>query len=719
MSVETSLGELRARLSLAEGSPTLLLAVAPSDAGLDEVRALLVEVLRAAPLTVADLGPCDSRTGPARWADRTKQRDAQAYVLAFVSSAPLETRAFAQLLNAERVLLRELGGPVVLLVSQPTEQMLRRYAHDFFTWVAQAYALPEPRQLRSLAPRLGVAAAAPACVEQPVEEPLRFLHLSDLHLRPDRVERYDQDRVLRGLLDYLERDREAFPLDLVFVTGDLAHGGRPEEYALVVDLLERLCTVTGVPVERLFVVPGNHDVDRNAGQWLLRTLGDDRRAIAFFAEPDGRRQHQQKLVAYEQSMRALLGPGRSLGLEMGADAVELVELRGTRLAVASFNSAWFSQDDGDWGKLWLGEPNVERALDRIADEEAAFAVALLHPPFEYLHELERDLVERWFERGVDLVLRGHLHSNRTRFVATQRGGYVEVAAPAAYQGSQWGNGCFMGEIRARARTVRLRPLRFASGPDPWVLDTTVFPDDAADGHCRTFAVPAKRRERSGVSVPRRAAVEAAYKKASVQQQERAVRAVREVRKSLSSRPEQDTLYELKASPSLRQEVLGQDDGVALVDAIERTEHPRTEITDFEGFKDVLLRACRLVRTEREALGIPQDRLTERSAAVVLAAALGVLVDAPIELEPRLEGGLRPDIVIGRGDARDVVEVAVHRSSFAPLSGQAHRIGEYLQRLPGRFGALAILEGSGAQTPGRPEIQQETTSAGRPVVVLIL
>jgi hypothetical protein len=32
-----------------------------------------------------------------------------------------------------------------------------------------------------------------------------------------------------------------------------------------------------VPPKRMFVVPGNHDVDRDVGRWLLRTLGKDER----------------------------------------------------------------------------------------------------------------------------------------------------------------------------------------------------------------------------------------------------------------------------------------------------------------------------------------------------------------------------------------------------------------------------------------------------------
>ncbi len=270
--------------------------------------------------------------------------------------------------NAERELLRQLEAPVVLVISSATEKATRQQAPDFFTWAARTYALPSTRELTALAKQLGVTSAV---VEPPVpeEEPIRFLHISDIHLRPQIVKRYDQDRVLRGLLDLLARDRQKFPLDLVFVTGDLANAGKADEYVLVVALLKRLMEVTGVPPGHVFVVPGNHDVDREVGRWLLRTLGKDEESVAFFEDAKSRAFHLKKLEAYAESMRALLGKERPLGLAVGEEAVEIVEVRGSRLAVASFNSAWFAQGDDDRGKLWLGEPNVNRAGQRIADLE--------------------------------------------------------------------------------------------------------------------------------------------------------------------------------------------------------------------------------------------------------------------------------------------------------------------------------------------------------------
>ena len=146
MSVEGQIAELRVRLSLVQGKPTLLLAVAQSDAVVEETRRILLEVLRATPLEVADLGGCKIDVGPAKWAELTRQHaEAAAFVLTFVATTNLETKVFAQRLNAERQWLRELGGPVVFVVSRTTEKALRQHAQDFSHGSRIATSCPDRR----------------------------------------------------------------------------------------------------------------------------------------------------------------------------------------------------------------------------------------------------------------------------------------------------------------------------------------------------------------------------------------------------------------------------------------------------------------------------------------------------------------------------------------------------------------------------------------------
>ena len=73
-------------------------------------------------------------------------------------------------------------------------------------------------------------------------------------------------RVAEALLEDLTKlrqdERELANLDLIFLTGDIAYSGKPEEYRLALHFLTRLRRKMGVSKRRMFVIPGNHDVDR-------------------------------------------------------------------------------------------------------------------------------------------------------------------------------------------------------------------------------------------------------------------------------------------------------------------------------------------------------------------------------------------------------------------------------------------------------------------------
>ena len=734
MNPQSVVDEIRARLQLGEGTPTLLLAVVNSDATLPATRDLLLSILRATPMDVTDLGGCESSSGPARWAEQMSSRPVASFALTFVPRGPLAVAAFGRVLNAERGHLRRLAGPTLLFVSRDTEKGLRSHSPDFFTWIASTYELPAEGELQAIAGRAGMPEAEIA-PRAPPEEPVRFLHISDIHLRPQRVKRYDQDRVLDGLITFLEHDRATSPLDLIFITGDLAQSGRAEDYVLVADFLRKIMDVTGVPAERIFAVPGNHDVDRDVGKWLLRTLAKDEESIAFFEEPSSRKFHEQKLAAYKQQMSALLGEGRAHGLGVGAEAVESLEIKGSRISIASFNSAWFAQGDDDDGKLWLGEPSVERALDRIADLDSHFAIALMHHPFEHLHEIERDTVERWFERGFDLVLRGHLHANKTRSIASQRGGFVEVAGPATYQSSQWPNGCFLGEIRARSRKVRLRPYTFASGPDPWVLDAKVFPDDEKDGYCREFTVPEKKRLKSAASTVLRKAAEQAVKSSSPLTQQRIAQRIASTTGSFATAdvagPQAQARPQARArmladSPELWTEVLdGHTSGYALVQAIVQEAQTPPWVgrriaygTDPDAFEGALLLAGRLFLEVTSKLGVRNQGFRWLDARMALVTALHVLTDAVVIADLAIGGSMRVDIALA-------TEAEPARAHIIELKAAAKRdvtdlaqLERYLLVGPFERGALVIL-GSLPLDETEPRIEHPRTPGGKDVLLVHL
>lgn len=93
---------------------------------------------------------------------------------------------------------------------------------------------------------------------------LTFLHLSDLHFTTtDAGNQFDLDiKIREALLADLGTDGRT-NFDAILVTGDIAYHGRAEEFARAKEWLEEVRTNTESSPEALYVVPGNHDVNRD------------------------------------------------------------------------------------------------------------------------------------------------------------------------------------------------------------------------------------------------------------------------------------------------------------------------------------------------------------------------------------------------------------------------------------------------------------------------
>jgi DNA repair exonuclease SbcCD nuclease subunit len=94
---------------------------------------------------------------------------------------------------------------------------------------------------------------------------LQFLHISDLHAKGSQEKELWRRRRVLG--DAWRRNLETLLAEeglihFVLFTGDAAQSGKPDEYAQVTDFFQALCAEIDLGLDRLFVVPGNHDIDR-------------------------------------------------------------------------------------------------------------------------------------------------------------------------------------------------------------------------------------------------------------------------------------------------------------------------------------------------------------------------------------------------------------------------------------------------------------------------
>lgn len=267
---------------------------------------------------------------------------------------------------------------------------------------------------------------------------LRILHISDLHERallpwmsPERVAKIrhharQRHRVLgRPFEEALREIRvDHSPIDLVCFTGDVADWGLPEEYARATPRIEGILQAAEVPPERLFVVPGNHDVQRLKAKDAWERMRDlafqNPRGLSewmagvgapFGASAAWRDQIVERTAAFWEWTTKTLGreeldprenPHRRLGYRRSIPGFPFP------VHVIGLDSAWLAGDDNDAKKLRLTEGQVNLlASDDEGEPLGGFRLALIHHPLSDLADGAE--CRRLLSETTDLLIHGHQH----------------------------------------------------------------------------------------------------------------------------------------------------------------------------------------------------------------------------------------------------------------------------------------------------------------------
>ncbi len=279
---------------------------------------------------------------------------------------------------------------------------------------------------------------------------VRILHLSDLHARPERHP--DMKIVLSALFAALDQalTTHSGSIDLICFTGDIAYSGRKEEYAYAADVFfDPLLRLLQLSTHALFVVPGNHDVDRSlingdpeGTEQLLQTLTTPDEVNKLLDNTQMRATVTSRLASYADFVAEYLG-GHVNGQDPSYYVVRTHGVRDLEIAVACLNTAWGSASDTDFGKLLLGERQIDCAVTSIADP--ALRIGLVHHPLEWLCDFDKKCCSRRLLAEFDLVLSGHLHDPEPSLVETPNGRSIFSSAGAVFDGRSF-NGFSIIEI---------------------------------------------------------------------------------------------------------------------------------------------------------------------------------------------------------------------------------------------------------------------------------
>jgi fido (protein-threonine AMPylation protein)/predicted phosphodiesterase len=311
-----------------------------------------------------------------------------------------------------------------------------------------------------------------------------WLHVSDFHFKSG--DPYDRDFVLRALVRSVAEFRKSGRQpDLIFATGDMAHSGQESEYQAATNFFDALCAAAGVDKRRLYVIPGNHDIDRALGIGLARTFSNREDADTYFGPSIPKPHITQKQRAFRQWYDQYFDGIRTFPTTSTCGPLEVVEIGSLAIGILPVNSALFCEADDDHTKLWIGRRCVDTAVEELGKLGVALKIALIHHPLDWLHDAERSNVRTALQSNVDILLRGHLHETDVEGVAGMMGNALHMAAGAAYQTRVWPNRALYASVQDGK--VEVLPIRYEDQPhEIWTIDPSVFPEHP---YTRVFAIP--------------------------------------------------------------------------------------------------------------------------------------------------------------------------------------------------------------------------------------
>lgn len=262
-----------------------------------------------------------------------------------------------------------------------------------------------------------------------------MLHISDIHFKSPQclVPEQDPDSAIRTRMmrDLAEQVRALGPIGAILIGGDVAFKGAPDEYATAWVWIQQLAEISKCPLQRIFVVPGNHDVDRSVVAKSVPTQ-NAQHVVATAAAADREWRLSQQL-SHEASGQSLLLPHAAYN-EFAAPLMcqiwpakpfwhQDIELEGgVKLRIHGLTSTLLSGRDGRddvQGTLYLGPKQT--VLDPIPNTAN---MVLVHHPIDWL--VDGDAVDDALTGRASFHLFGHKHKQR----AVMADNYVRIGAGA-------------------------------------------------------------------------------------------------------------------------------------------------------------------------------------------------------------------------------------------------------------------------------------------------
>ena len=271
-----------------------------------------------------------------------------------------------------------------------------------------------------------------------------ILHIADLHISKKKLHdiKIVREKLLLDLVNM--QKKEGLNIDFIVFSGDIINKGENSkvEYPLAYEeFIKPLLNHLGRSLNDIFLVPGNHDVDRkktskNFEDGLASNLNDLDSLNTFFdsfGENKGEEAFlKRKLDGYSTLCDKVLKNKNLVERNFFFDIYK-IKVAKIDVGIIALNSAWRSSGFGDDDRrLLIGARVVEKASTFIKDCDLKLAIS--HHPLDMLTTWDQKTTKNTLAQNVNIFFTGHLHDSDFTYEKPILGKLYVSTCGAIFQG---------------------------------------------------------------------------------------------------------------------------------------------------------------------------------------------------------------------------------------------------------------------------------------------
>lgn len=256
---------------------------------------------------------------------------------------------------------------------------------------------------------------------------IRILHISDFHFEDkNHLEYNDMVKELCTVVQGLN-------IDIIVFSGDFVYKATQKEFydnAHTI-LWEPLMKVTGIDANRILMVPGNHDVDRNCEMSAITKMLND---CDSWENLDDFLKDSRQLDHSLERMKYYMEYVNNFYHETTFSVFPFyiwntIEIKGKKIGLLGLNSAWRCFDSSkDRGNLLIPKEAVLEPLAKMTDCNLIIC-SMHHNLSDFKDYITQDIEDLIYEH-CNLLLTGHYHKGHMCVHEAKELGLLHNISPA-------------------------------------------------------------------------------------------------------------------------------------------------------------------------------------------------------------------------------------------------------------------------------------------------